>query len=142
MWAALEARLAARGGTTAPTRSRTGAGARTVARRAASPVRNYVNAHFEATKQELREQVATLTRRHEQLAADLAGVAELTTTVEGLAGTVADMHVHQTRTTLALADQVADLRRDVAELGADVRTLADVLVRLAEAGEGSHPAGQ
>lgn len=132
MWAALERRLADAPGATTRQRSWAVGGARQVARKASAPVRNYVNAHFEATKQELREQVAGIARRQERLLDEIAELDHLSKAVEGVASAVADMHVHQTRTTMALTDELRELRHTVAELSDDVRTLADVVLRLTE----------
>lgn len=132
MWAALEARLAGRPSAAAP-RGRAGAGARQVAKRATAPVRNYVNAHFEATKQELRDQLAAVARRQERVLDEVAGLDELTDRVASLASTVADMHVHQTRTVVGLADELHELRTAIGELRDDVRTLAEAIVRLTAA---------
>lgn len=130
MWAALAPRLGANPG--APGRGRATGGARHVARRAASPVRNYVNAHFEATKQELRDQVGALVRRNDRVLDEIAGFDRLADTVESLANSMADIHVHHTRTTIGLADEIGELRRSVTELRDDVRQLAEALVRLSE----------
>jgi glycosyltransferase involved in cell wall biosynthesis len=132
MWAALDRRLATSTSGRAG-RSRAAGGARVVARRATSPVRNYVNSHFELTKQELREQIGALARRQDRVLAEIAGLDRLSESIESLASTMADMHVHQTRTTIGLADELRELRDTVGELRDDVRTLADVLLRLAEA---------
>lgn len=130
MWAALAPRLGGLPGSGG--RRRSAAGARQVARRAASPVRNYVNAHFEATKQELRDQVGALVRRNDRVLDEIAGFDRLADTVESLANSMADLHVHQTRTTIALADEIGELRHAVTELRDDVRTLAEAIVRLSE----------
>ena len=131
MWAALQARAGTHGRGSAR-RGRASSGARQVARLASSPMRSYVNAHFEATKQEFREQVGALARRQALVLDEIAGLDQLTDTIDRLASTVADMHVHQTRTTLGLADELHELRLAVGELRDDVRTLAESIVRLAE----------
>ncbi|HWL42903.1 MAG TPA: glycosyltransferase [Ilumatobacter sp.] len=127
MWAALQARLDRRG-TVGGGRRRAGTAVRHAARAVTSPARGYLNAHFEATKHEFREQIGALARSQATTRDELAGLDELTRMVESLAGTVADMHVHQTRTTLELVDQV----RELSDLRADVRTLADAVARLAD----------
>lgn len=135
MWAALQARLD-QPGRAAASRGRAATGVRHVARRASSPVRNYVNAHFEAAKQEVREQVGVLARRQAQVLDEISGVDELTDAVDRLASVIADMHVHQTRTTLGMTDEISELRLIIGELRDDVRTLAEAVVRLGEADDG------
>lgn len=99
-------------------------------RGAASPLRNYINTHFEMTKREVRTQTHGLAQRQERALHDVG--RELSDTVTSLAKVIADVHVHQTRTTVALRDELAELRDELSELRNDVNLLTEALVRLSE----------
>ncbi len=117
-----------------------GTRARSVARGATSPLRRYVNTHFEMTKDEVRAQVAMLAKRQDEALTSFAGYDRLADTIESLANTVAEIHVHQTRTSVDLRDEITDLRAEVAELRADLNVLTAALVRLAEHSPLTEPA--
>jgi hypothetical protein len=92
-------------------------GAKRIARRSTSPLRHYVNTHFEQTKQEVRDQVAALEARSE--------LTRLADTIESFANTIAELQVHETRTLTDLRSEVAELRHDLNELTAAVVRLSE-----------------
>jgi hypothetical protein len=122
-WGSIDEHAALRraGGPLAPI----AAGARHVARSATAPLRGYLNNHFELTKQEVRGQVGDLSQR-------LSGLDQFSDTIDSLANSLAEVHVHHTRSIVGLRDELAELQRVVAELGDDVNALTSAIVRLVE----------
>jgi glycosyltransferase involved in cell wall biosynthesis len=99
---------------------------RTVARSATAPVRGYVNTHFEMTKREVRLQTDALAHRQEQ------PLQRLADTIDSIANSVAEVHVHQTRSMMDLRDEMVEVQHQLTELRADLNLLTDALVRLTE----------
>jgi glycosyltransferase involved in cell wall biosynthesis len=123
LWSSIEEHAAP--GHTTGARARVAAGVKQLARTSTSPLRFYLNNHFELTKQEVRGQVGELSER-------LSGLERLSDTIDSLANSLAEVHVHHTRSIVSLRDEVAELQRVVGELGDDVNALTDAIVRLAE----------
>lgn len=99
---------------------------RDAARAATAPVRNYVNGHFEMTKQEVREQAASLRdERVERAALDHAAFDRLT-------DVNAEASQHQTQALAALRRDFADLRDEVRELRDAIDTLSQAIADLVQ----------
>lgn len=124
-WSSIEEHAAHRIGANAGPRARVAAGVKQLARSSTSPLRLYLNNHFELTKQEVRGQVGELSER-------LSGLERLSDTIDSLANSLAEVHVHHTRSIVGLRDELAELQRVVAELGDDVNTLTGAIVQLVE----------
>lgn len=88
------------------------------ARTAGSPFRNFFNAHFEMTKEEIRRSTEHLATSAE-VQRD-GGVAEL-------ANVVAETQLHQARIIAELRREVGELRRQVEEMTAVSREVGAVL---------------
>jgi glycosyltransferase involved in cell wall biosynthesis len=99
---------------------------RRAARTATAPVRGYVNTHFENTKREVRLQTEAVAIRQQDT------LKRLTDTIDSIANSMAEVHVHQTRAMMDLSDEVVGLQHELAELRADLNLLTDALVRLSE----------
>jgi glycosyltransferase involved in cell wall biosynthesis len=99
---------------------------RRAARGATAPVRSYVNTHFEMTKREVRLQTDALAQRQEQ------PLKRLADTIDSIANSVAEVHVHQTRSMMDLRDEMTEVQHQLTELRADLNRLTDTLVRLSE----------
>lgn len=94
---------------------------RSFARRLGAPARNYINQHFEMTKQEVREQVASL-----------RGAADHNESVDRLAEVTAETSLHQMQSLAKLRSELADVRAELTETRQAVDALAAVVADLAE----------
>jgi Glycosyl transferases group 1 len=100
---------------------------RTLARRASSPVRDYINSHFEMTKQEVRALrtgigVTAAALPNEAVHRQLTEVADL----------AAELGVHHARGLADVRAEMAGIRAELAELRADLGTLTEALIRIIE----------
>ena len=94
---------------------------RPLVRAIGAPARNYVNAHFEMTKQEVREQVAALRE---------AGVSN--GSIDRLAEVSAEAAQHQMQTVAKLRAEVAQLRDELGEARQAIDELGRVIADLVE----------
>lgn len=92
---------------------------RSVARAATSPVRNYLNQHFEQVKSEIRNQKVEL---------DEDGSAWRR--VSDLENQLAEISLHHAQALAKLADQVAASNERIGELERLVERLADVVAAM------------
>ncbi len=88
---------------------------RSAARAATSPVRNYINRHFEMVKDEIRSH---------QPVVDAGAAWER---VAELENTVSEMSLHQAQILARLRDQLGEVDRRLAGLETLVERLADVV---------------
>lgn len=90
------------------------------ARAATSPVRGYVNDHFEMVKHEIRQSA----QAHPTVVTDDAAAWER---VAELENTIAELSLYQTRVITGLSDEVHDLTARIDDLERIVRQLASVV---------------
>jgi hypothetical protein len=88
---------------------------RNAARAATSPMRNYINQHFEMVKDEIRH--------HQPVVNETAAWER----VAELENTVSEMSLHQAQLLARLRDQMGDLDARLARLETLVERLADVV---------------
>jgi predicted GTPase len=93
---------------------------RSAARAATSPVRNYLNQHFEQVKDEIRNQRPVV-----EIDQD-----EAWDRVADLENTLAEISLHHAQVLAKLTDQVAATNTRVAELERLVERLADVVAAM------------
>lgn len=98
---------------------------RNAARAATSPVRNYVNQHFEQVKDEIRNQRPVV---------DI-DQGEAWDRVADLENTLAEISLHHARVLATLSDRVEDTNVRIAELERLVERLADVVAAMTVASD-------
>lgn len=107
-----------------PAGSGPGALVRRAARTATSPVRGYLNDHFEMVKEEVRRAAATSAEQPAPTAGTTDDAWERVAELENL---LAEQAVHQARVMARVGDELGALTDRVAELEALLRTVVDIV---------------